>query len=76
MPVIKSMKDLKPFLNTEIRLKNEGAEQVVGVLIALCFVGKTKKSIGKAWVEYKKENGLPGNKGVNIFPDQTIIETG
>ncbi len=74
--VITVMEDLAPFLNKEITLKNGNGEKHTGFLVGRGFVGKTRGSIGKAYLKYKKKNGLPGNKGVNIFPKQTIIEIG
>ena len=73
MPVIKTMQDLTKYYGNKVSLAN-GEEKKSGLLKGLTFVGKTRGSIGKAYLAYSKKNGLEGSKGVDIFSGRTEVE--
>ena len=73
MTVIKSMKDLVKYYRKKVSLAN-GEEKKSGLLKGLTFVGKTRGSVGRAYLAYSKKNGLEGSKGVDIFSGRTEVE--
>ncbi|KKT86501.1 MAG: hypothetical protein UX26_C0005G0010 [Parcubacteria group bacterium GW2011_GWC1_45_9] len=57
MPVIKTMQDLTKYYGNKVSLAN-GEEKKSGLLTALAFVGKTRGSVGRAYLAHRKKNGM------------------
>ncbi len=74
MVTVQDMRDFHPFNGRCVVIKNDKGELITGPLEALCYVGKTRGSIGKAYVGYRKRNGLRGHMGIHVFPGKTQID--